>query len=215
VQAAGRHAARNEPALLPTLNLPVGVQYRDRTAKLAPNLHTLEELWTEWKFGIGGRKPAQLFSRPERGGHGSRAKKMKYCHRLKIYLLLQNLVDEGRTPAEAVAAIKSAYGASLSVTQFSEAIRRIPNHPSINPLPRRRNDAAPAARGRGCGGRNGGRVQALPTQRGLAPIFRAPDVPRLMGTSVAVQGTLNAQLRGEGTGNPTAIFQSNVVRAEI
>jgi len=142
---------------------------------------------------------------------------MKYCRRLKIYLLLQKLVDEGRTPAEAIAAVKSAYGASLSVTQFSEAIRRIPNHPSINQLPRRRNDPpiAPANRGRGRGGRNGGRVQALPTQRGLAPIFRAPDVPRLMGTSVAVQGTLLAQINNVGTGNPTAIFQSTRVQAEM
>jgi len=56
VQAAGRHAARNEP-VIPTLNLPVGLQYRDPTAELAPNLHTLEDLWTEWKFGIRGRKP--------------------------------------------------------------------------------------------------------------------------------------------------------------
>jgi len=90
----------------------------------------------EWKFGIEGRKPAQLFSHTERGGHGSKAKKMKFCHRLKIYLLIQKLVNAGRTPAQASAKIKSACGASLSVTQFSEAIKRIPNHPSINPLPR-------------------------------------------------------------------------------
>jgi len=40
-------------------------------------------------------------------------------------------------------------------------------------------------------------------------------VPRLMGTSVAVQGTLLAEINGIGAGNPTAIFQSNRVRAEI
>jgi len=135
-QAANRRAAENEPPLPQPPNLPVGVVYRDPTAELAPNLHTLEELWTEWKFGIGGRKPAQMFSRRERGGHGSRSKKMKFCRRLKIYTLLQKLVDEGRTIAEAIAAVKLAHGAAKSVTQFSEAICLIPNHPSLNPLPR-------------------------------------------------------------------------------
>jgi len=70
-------------------------------------------------------------------------------------------------------------------------------------------------RGGGRGDRNGGQVAALPTQRMIAPIFRGPDVPRLMGTSIAVQGTLLAEINGVGTGNPTAIFQSNRVRAEI
>jgi len=139
-QAANRQAARNEPPLPQPPNLPVGATHRDPTAELAPNLHTLKEMWTEWKFGIGGRKPAQLFSRRERGGHGSGSKKMKFCRRLKIYLLLQKLVDEGRTSAEAIAAVKLAYGAAKSVTQFSEAIRLIPNHPSLNPPPRRRKE---------------------------------------------------------------------------
>ena len=191
--------------------------YRDPTAELAPNLHTLEEIWTEWKFGIGGRKPAQLFLRRERGGHGSRSKKMKFCRRLKICTLLQKLVDEGRMSAEAIAAVKLHCGAAKSVTQFSEAMRRIPNHPSLHPLPQRQQDPplAPPNRGRGRGAGRGGRVQALPTQRGLAPIFRGPGAPRLMGNLVAVQGMLLAHINGVGTGNPTAIFQSNRVRAEI
>jgi len=67
-------------------------------------------------------------------------KKKKFCHGLKIYLLLQKLVDEGRTLAQAIAAVKLAYGAAKSVTQFSDAIRLIPNHLSLNPLPQRRND---------------------------------------------------------------------------
>jgi len=138
---------------------------------------------------------------------------MKCCRRLKIYSLLKKLLDEGRTIAD----VKLAYGAAKSVTQFTEAIRLIPNHPSLNPLPQRRNDPplAPRNRGRGCGAGRGGRVQALPTQRRIAPIFRPPTAPRLMGTSVAVQGTLLAQINGVGTGNPTAIFQSNRVTAEI
>jgi len=72
-QAANRQAAESEPPLPP--NLPVGVEHRDPTAELALNLHTLEEIWTEWKFGVGDRKPAQLYPHRERGGHGSRLKK--------------------------------------------------------------------------------------------------------------------------------------------
>jgi len=142
---------------------------------------------------------------------------MKFCHRLKIYLLLQKLVDEGRTSAEAIAVVKLHYGAAKLVTQFSEAIRLIPNHPSLHPLPHQRQDPplAPPNGGRRRGAGRGGRVQALPTQRGLAPIFRLPTLPRLMGTSVAVQGTLLAQINGIGTGNPAAIFRSNRVMANI
>jgi len=199
-QAANRRAAENEPPLPQPPNLPVGVVHRDPTAELAPNLHTLEELWTEWKFGIGGRKAAQLFSHRERGGHGSKAKKMKFCRRLKIYLLLQKLVDEGRTSAEAIAAVKLVYGAAKSVTQFSEAIWLIPNHPSLNPLPRRRNDPplAPPNRGRGHGNRRGGAVALIPGQRRLGPNFRPPTVPRLNDGNAMLQGMLaNAMLERE------------------
>ena len=144
---------------------------------------------------------------------------MKFCRRLKICLLLQKLVDEGRMIAQAIADVKLACGAAKSVTQFSEAIRLILNHPSLNPrpLPRRRNDSplAPANRGRGHGAGSGGHAQALPTQRRIAPMFRGPDAPRLMGASVTVQGMLLAQIDGIGAGNPTAMFQSTRVRAEI
>ena len=67
-------------------------------------------------------------------------KKMKCCRRLKIHSLLQKLVDEGRTTARAIADVKLAYGAAKLVTQFSKAIWLIPTHPSLNPLPQRRND---------------------------------------------------------------------------
>jgi len=52
---------------------------RDGAAELTPNLHTLEDLWNEWKFGLGGGKAAQHFAARERGGHGHRGKKMKHC----------------------------------------------------------------------------------------------------------------------------------------
>jgi len=64
-------------------------------------------------------------------------------------------------------------------------------------------------------GQGYGRQATLPTQRRIAPIFRGADVPRLMGTSVAVQGTLLAEINGVGAGNPTAILQSNGVTANV
>ena len=64
-QVANRQAARNEPPLPQPPNLPVNVECRDPTAKPTPNLHKLEETWTEWKFGVGGRKSAQSFLRRE------------------------------------------------------------------------------------------------------------------------------------------------------
>jgi len=142
---------------------------------------------------------------------------MKCYRRLKIYSLLQKLVDEDKTSAQAIADVKLTYGAAKSLTQFSEVIQLIPNHPSLNLLPQRQNDPplAPPNRGCGRGAGRGGRVQALPTQRRIAPIFRPPTAPRLMGALVAVQGTLLAQIDGIGTGNPTAIFQSNRMTGEI
>jgi len=47
----------------------------DRNDELCPNLHTPQDLWEEWKFGIGGRKPASWFASQEHGGHGSKGKK--------------------------------------------------------------------------------------------------------------------------------------------
>jgi len=136
VQAGERQAALRERGLpLDALNLPAGVlEHRDPTAELAKNLHSLEDYWREWKYGIGGRKPAQLFSSRERGGHGSKRKSMMFSRRLRIYTLLQLLVDEGRTIAQAIEDIKNAYGHALSMTRLSEAIRRVPRHPNIRPV---------------------------------------------------------------------------------
>jgi len=190
------------------LNLPAGVlEDRDPTAELTKNLHSLEDYWREWKCGVGGRKPAQLFSSRERGGHGSKRKSMMFSRRLRIYTLLQLLVDEGRTIAEAIEEIKNAYGHPLSMTSLSEAIRRVPRHPNMRPVVAGRAAAAPARRRllpppapRGCGrgNRRGGAVALIPGQRRLGPNFRPPTVPRLNDGNALLQGMLaNAMLERE------------------
>ena len=40
-------------------------------AELTPNLHSLEDLWNEWKFGLAGRKAARHFTARECGGMGT------------------------------------------------------------------------------------------------------------------------------------------------
>jgi len=107
---------------------------RDGTPELTPNFHTLEDLWNEWKFGLGGRKTAEQFTPTERGGgQGHRGKKMKYCRRKKIWTLQQRLVAEGRSPQEVNDVIRKAYGRSLSIPALSKAIKRLPVHPNIRP----------------------------------------------------------------------------------
>ena len=131
---------------------------------------------------------------------------------------MERLVREGDTPTVAIRKIKVAYGEAASPTFIMNAIGRHGVHPNLVNGPA--NQQAAAARhapflNAPHRGQGRGRQATLPTRRGLAPIFRGADVPRLMGTSVAVQGTLLAEINGVGNGNPTAIFQSNRVTAQI
>ena len=57
----------------------------------------------------------------------------------------------------------------------------------------------------------GGRINAGVPRGGA----RGNHVPRLMDGSVAVQGTLLAVINGVGADNPTAIFQSTRVTANV
>jgi len=124
VQAGQRQAALRERGVpLNASNLPAGVvEDCDPNAELTKNLHSLEDYWREWKCGVGGRKPAQLFSSREHGGHGSKRQSMMFSRSLRIYTLLQLLVDEGRTVAQAIEDIKNAYGHPLSMTSLSDSV---------------------------------------------------------------------------------------------
>ena len=197
VQAGERQAALREVPLN-ALNLPVGVlEHRDPTAELTKNLHSLEDHWREWKCGVGGRKPAQLFSSRERGGHGSKRKSMMFSRRLRIHALLQPLADEGRTTAEAIEEIKNACGHPLLMTSLSEATRRAPRHPNMRPAAGRA--AAPARRRllpplhlEGVVVAMGEGVMQLSCQDSacLAPTLDPPTVPRPSGGNAMLQGML-------------------------
>jgi len=172
----------------------------------------------EWKFGIGGRKPLSCFNSQERSGYGSKGKKQQHSRRKRVWDLMDTLVREGDTPAEATHKIKVAYSEAASPTFIMNAIGKYGVHPNLVNGPA--NQQAAAARyapflNAPHRGQGRGRQATLPTQRRVAPIFRGADVPRLMGTSVAVQGALLAEINGVGAGNPTAIFQSNRVTANV
>jgi len=127
-------------------------------------------------------------------------------------------VREGDTPAEAMRKIKVAHGEAASPAFIMNAMGKHGVHPNLVNGPA--DQQAAAAR---CApflnaphrGRGRGRQATLPTQRCIAPIFRGADVPRFDRTSVAVQGTLLAEINCVGNGDPAAIFQSTRVTANV
>lgn len=110
-QAANRRNAAAQQEQQPAI-------VEDGTAELSPHPHTLMDLWHEWKFGLGNRKPAEHFTARERGGNGDKRKKQKYYRRNKVWQIMDRLVREGSTPQEACSKIRQAYGERLSVTQI-------------------------------------------------------------------------------------------------
>lgn len=121
-QAANRRdaaAQQQQPAL------------EDGTAELSACPRTLMDLWHEWKFGLGNRKPAEQFTARERGGNGDKRKKQKYYRRKKVWVIMEKLVREGSTPQEACHKIRTAYGMRLSVTQIINKVIKEGIHPNL------------------------------------------------------------------------------------
>jgi len=80
-------------------------------AELSPSPRSLHELWTEYLYGVGGRKPAKDFNREERG-----RVKHKYCRRNKVWRVIDNLVKAGYHYEDAIQRIYGVYGHSTPVT---------------------------------------------------------------------------------------------------
>jgi hypothetical protein len=76
-------------------------------------------LWTEYQFGIGGRKAAKDFTAAERG-------RVKYTyHRQKVvWDAVAELVQSGWTSTAACNRIHEIYGRNLSVTAIINWVRR-------------------------------------------------------------------------------------------
>jgi Transcriptional activator of glycolytic enzymes len=88
-----------------------------RPATLAKQPRTIQELWTEYQFGIGGRKPAKDFSSTERGNMQFGIKQ-KYYRRKMIWWTVEELMKRGDSRQNAIKKIREAYGWRCSVTQI-------------------------------------------------------------------------------------------------
>ena len=84
------------------------------SATLFPRPRTLQELWTEWMVGIGGRKPAKDFTTQERN---HRLVKQKYYRRKVVWDKIRQLIDAGSNEQDAMYRIRQCYGFRMSVTQ--------------------------------------------------------------------------------------------------
>jgi len=91
------------------------------TIQLMKCPQTLEILWTEYKFGVGCKKPAKLFTARERG-------KVKFSYSLwkPFWTLVERMIHFGYSHTNAIEKIESVYcsGRSMSVTQILREIRR-------------------------------------------------------------------------------------------
>jgi hypothetical protein len=83
----------------------------DYNSSLSKTPKTLFVLWQEWEVGIGGRKPAKLFTRVERG-----RVKFIYCRRKILWETVAMLVRAGYTAHTAIERIYEASGQDERVT---------------------------------------------------------------------------------------------------
>lgn len=88
-------------------------------AALSPNPRCLYTIWREYTEGIGGRKPARLFSAEERG----RAKHI-YTRRKAFWDMVDRMVRRGLIANVAIDRIYTHYGRYLSVTRVLNRIRQ-------------------------------------------------------------------------------------------
>lgn len=97
-------------------------------ATLMPNPKSLYDLWNEYLHGVGGRKPARLFSESERG-----RVKHKFCRRKVIWDAVRDLVTLGHSSERAIDIIYNVYGAQTSVTTIINRLRKDKKNGTLNP----------------------------------------------------------------------------------
>ena len=86
---------------------------------LCPNVNSLLSLWTDYEFGIGGRKPAKAWKPAERG---NKTQKQTYYRRNCLWKIQLHLVNKGYRIEAANALIRRTYGESTSITNMATAI---------------------------------------------------------------------------------------------
>ena len=110
-------------------NVDVMVVEPKNHSSLSKTPKTLFVLWQEFEVGIGGRKPARLFTRVERG-----RVKCLYCRRKVLWEAVARLVRAGFTAHVAIDRIYEAYGVDKTVSQIINQMmkdRRNGGHPLL------------------------------------------------------------------------------------
>ena len=128
VQAQERRAAENQQAAQAVME-----NHEPGSATLSPAPKTLHELYTEWQYGIGGRKAARLWNSRERSRRVDGIKQ-KFYRRSVVWTILKRLVNKGHHIQEAIHMIKEAYGHDCTVSQYINKIihdRRNGGHPNL------------------------------------------------------------------------------------
>ena len=95
----------------------VGV-HQVNNASLSRTPRSLYILWQEYEVGIGGQKPAKLFTPSERG-----KVKVVYCKRKVVWDKISALVRAGYTSDAAIDKIYSVYGQNLCVTDIIKKMK--------------------------------------------------------------------------------------------
>ena len=98
------------------------------TASLSPMPRNLYELWREYTHGIGGRKPAELFSYHEKG-----RVKHKYHRRNVVWQIIEGLIKRGFTAETAIDRIHAIYGSQTSVTNIINGLKRDKKDGTLSP----------------------------------------------------------------------------------
>ena len=91
---------------------------RPLIARLSKCPKTLNDLWAEYEFGVGGYKPAKLYTAQERG-----AVKDLYYRRNNFWSIVAELVRAGESADTAIEKMYCIYGPSSSVTKILAAIK--------------------------------------------------------------------------------------------
>jgi len=95
-----------------------GRQREDPPTALHQCPRTLQSLWAEYQNGIGGNKPARLFTMREQGGQN----KYKYLRRLIAWNCIKRLLLRGTTLDIGIARILDVYG-NISMTRIINKMR--------------------------------------------------------------------------------------------
>jgi len=101
---------------------------------LCPNVNSLMSLWTEYEFGIGGRKAGKDWTAAERGNP---KQKQTFYRRNCVWKIQVHLINKDHRIESANALILQTYGQNTSITNISKAVvvdrNRFKRHNGLHP----------------------------------------------------------------------------------